>query len=124
LEIFLELLGILEFFGFIVLFVLVVGRFQHQREEEQLLSPKLLQLITSASTISVALHKSNSLIVSFLYFSWIVFFWSSSLEEQKQKENFVVRRLAVGPTSQWKPARDSNPESSDINAFEVPLSVE
>jgi hypothetical protein len=51
-----------------------------------------------------------------------VFFWLSSFEQQKQKESFVVRRLAVGPTSQWKPARDSNPESSDINAI-VPLNV-
>ena len=36
-----------------------------------------------------------------------------------QKESFVVRRLAVGPTGRWKPARDSNPESSDDFAFRM-----
>ena len=33
---------------------------------------------------------------------------------EMQKGRIVVRRLTVGPTSQYKPARDSNPESSDM----------
>jgi len=32
----------------------------------------------------------------------------------KQKETFVVRRLAVGPIGLYKPMGESNPQSSDM----------
>jgi hypothetical protein len=55
LEIFLELLGILKFFGLLFLFLLLLVI-----SINKLLSPQLLQLITPASTTTVALHKSNN----------------------------------------------------------------
>jgi hypothetical protein len=90
---------------------------QHQIEEPQLHSPQLLQLITSASTTTVALHKSNNsrLPVRFTFLMDRLL-WACRSDGKKTKESFVVRRLAVGPTSHWKPARDSNPESSDFCA--------
>ena len=45
------------------------------------------------------------------------FFWEYfllSFQTFSKRSCFVVRRLTVGPTGLMKPARESNPESSDV----------